>query len=320
MNVFIDANIFLTFYHLSDEDLEELQKAFVLHERQRITIWLPDQVKDEVCRNRETRIADALKRFNEEKLNNQIPQMMKSYEDYERLRNATRAFTEAKNRLLEQLQTDIQEKTLKADRIITAIFGKAKRIEFTPAIFTSAKIRSDRGNPPGKVGSYGDAINWESLLQAISDREDLHIVSEDSDYFSKVDPEKPNQFLLEDWESKKGSKVYTWKRLSRFISTHFPNAKLASEFEKECLISDLAVSGNFAQTHLLIARLQGYSEFTTTQANDIIDAITSNNQVSWIISDEDVLQFAKRVLNDHRTAADEDKINALENLIPKESE
>ena len=85
MNVFIDTKIYLTFYHLSNEDLEELRKVFVLQKSSKISIWLPNQVVDEFNRNREGKIADALKRFKEEKLNNQIPQMVKEYSDYSEL-------------------------------------------------------------------------------------------------------------------------------------------------------------------------------------------------------------------------------------------
>lgn len=44
MNLFIDTNVFLSFYHLSDDDLEEIRKLSVLLERGNIRLWLPQQV------------------------------------------------------------------------------------------------------------------------------------------------------------------------------------------------------------------------------------------------------------------------------------
>ena len=156
------------------------------------------------------------------------------------------------------------------------------------------------------------------LFRSIPDGEDLHIISEDGDYFSKLDSEQPNRYLSEEWALTKHSCLYIWRRISGFLTKHFPQAKLASELEKELLISDLASSGNFARTHSIIARLQGYDQFTTTQSNDLIEAIVSNNQVAWIITDQDVAEFAKWVLKTYGKLADSEKVELLQKLIPQE--
>ena len=62
MNLFIDTNIFLSFYHLSSADLEELRKLVVLIDQGRLKLYLPSQVVDEFRRNRDNKIADAIKR------------------------------------------------------------------------------------------------------------------------------------------------------------------------------------------------------------------------------------------------------------------
>lgn len=53
VNLFIDTNIFLSFYHLSGEDLEELDKLAVLIKKKQVQLLLPRQVRDEFYRNRE---------------------------------------------------------------------------------------------------------------------------------------------------------------------------------------------------------------------------------------------------------------------------
>ncbi len=63
MNVFIDTNVFLSFCHLTNYDLEELRKLKVLLEKGNVVLHLLDQTVDESRRNRESKIADALKRL-----------------------------------------------------------------------------------------------------------------------------------------------------------------------------------------------------------------------------------------------------------------
>ncbi len=42
MKPFIDTNIFLSFYHLTSEDLEELRKLSVLLDQKEVTLYLTD--------------------------------------------------------------------------------------------------------------------------------------------------------------------------------------------------------------------------------------------------------------------------------------
>ena len=58
-----------------------------------------------------------------------------------------------------------------------------------------ATDRTEIGNPPGKKGSLGDAIIWESLLGHAPD-EPLHFVSDDIDYKSKLNKLKMKDFLV----------------------------------------------------------------------------------------------------------------------------
>jgi predicted nucleic acid-binding protein len=90
MNLFIDTNVLLSFYHYSSDDLEELQKLTVLISEGQVTLILPEQVVSEFRRNREAKIADALKRFTAERLNDQFPQITKDYDEYECTRSVNR--------------------------------------------------------------------------------------------------------------------------------------------------------------------------------------------------------------------------------------
>jgi len=82
-------------------------------------------------------------------------------------------------------------------------------------------------------------------------------------------------------------------RLSHFFKKEFPQIHLASEAEKDLLIQKLANSPNFASTHTIIAKLRALFEFSTAQADAILSAVVTNNQVSSIINDSDIRTFSK---------------------------
>ena len=92
ISLFIDTNIFLSFYHLSGEDLEELKKLAVLLQRKEICLFLPEQVVQEFHRNRDSKIADAIKKLREQKLDVQFPRLCKDYPEYLKLRDFLREY------------------------------------------------------------------------------------------------------------------------------------------------------------------------------------------------------------------------------------
>ncbi len=42
MNVFIDTNLYLEFYRMGKDKLDELDKVFALHQYGRLKNWLPE--------------------------------------------------------------------------------------------------------------------------------------------------------------------------------------------------------------------------------------------------------------------------------------
>jgi len=304
MNLFIDTNIFLSFFHLTSDDLEELKKLSVFLDSGDIYLLLPEQVIYEFRRNRENKIFDSLKRLKNQTLNLQFPQICKDYEEYEHLRELQNQYSRFHSILIDKITQDVATHNLKADIIIKELFDKSILIKSTNEIITNAKLRLEIGNPPGKNGSLGDAINWEAILSHVNKGEDVYFVTDDKDYYSKLNSNKFNEFLLAEWDEKKQSNIYYYRRISTFFNEHFPDIRFANELEKEILIRQLARSSSFAETHSVIGRLSKYPEFTDSQLNDIIEAVLSNNQIYWIIQDEDVKKFVTSVIN-----GNEDKIN-----------
>lgn len=156
MDLFLDTNIWLSFYHYSNDDLEELRKLVVLIEKEKVTLHVTDQVVDEFRRNRNAKFNDAIKKFKTDKLNDQFPQLCKDYEEpYEQLRTAIRLYNDAKGLLLRRLTVDFSEEKLRADSVIKELFDRAKKIVASQALITQGLLASPSWEPAGEEGLAG---------------------------------------------------------------------------------------------------------------------------------------------------------------------
>jgi len=320
MYVFIDTNVLLSFYHFTSDDLDELQKLSDAIKAGKIILALPDQVKQEFWRNREAKIADALFRLRDQKLNFQFPQICKDSPHFPALRAAQKEYERNHGLLVAELTKAASLRQLKADKVIEELFGVALAFQLEPPLIASAQLRIELGNPPGKNGSLGDAVNWETLLAKIPDGEDFYFISDDKDFRSAIDETQFSQFLTDEWAQKKHSTLHYYRKLSAFFADYYPNIKLATEKEIDKLIGDLAASGSFAMTHSVIAQLGQYTELTDDQVNQIVAAIVSNRQVYWIINDDDVNQFARRVIKNRGEAIDIGNYGLLQIFLEGEEE
>jgi len=228
MNLFIDTNIYLAFYHYTSENLEQLKKLIVAIDNKEIRLFITRQVIDEFNRNREGKIADALKNVNNQNINNQFPLIFQEYDEFKLLKDALNKYDECKKQIMQKLGKDIAEKKLKADSAIKDLFNKAEVLKSSDGVLATAKLRMDLGNPPGKNNSYGDAINWEILI-ANAPNEDLYLIAQDNDYSSPMNVNQMNDFLLIEWEEKKKSKINLYKELSKFFKKEYPKIELNVE-------------------------------------------------------------------------------------------
>ena len=315
MQLFIDTNIFLSFYSLNQEDLAELNKLIDAIDRQQITLLLTDQILDEFYRNREQRIDGAIKSLRTQTFNPQYPQICEDYSEIDTLRESLKHYEQAHVALTTKIALDIKAKNLKADRIIQSLFSLGKKLANHPTTLDRARFRMGVGNPPGKNNSLGDAINWECLLDELPAGEDLYFVTGDKDYCSALNDDEFNDFLLNEWYCKKQTKIYFYKRLSNFCKEQFPEIALASVRDKEFLIRDLVNSQSIASTQSAIAKLSYYSEFTAAQVNTIVTAAISNRQVVWSLEDEGVSSFLSSVVANNKQYLDPASLAAIAGLL-----
>jgi predicted nucleic acid-binding protein len=296
MNIFIDTNIFLSFYHLSSDELEELKKLAVLLREKKVILFLPEQVRQEFLRNRANKIADAIKRLRAQQSGLQIPQMGKQYPEFIEIMEAHNLVQKKLSALIESINYDASNNFLEADSVIEELFGVAVVIPRDKEMIDRARQRAELGDPPGKKGSIRDALNWEALLSSVPMGEDLILVTDDDDYHSSLNQEDLDPYMVDEWSKAKKSSIHPYDRPSSMFRDYFPDIKLASELEKDLLIQELAQSGTFDHTRGIISRLRKFTDFTKSQVNAIVSAAITNNQVYWIATYPTIRTFLESIV------------------------
>jgi len=222
------------------------------------------------------------------------------------------------------LRKDVVEQSLNADKIIQDLFNVATEIENTPELIEKAKNRYDFGNPPGKKGSYGDALNWESLLTKIEVFDNFFFISDDGDYFSEFDKNLFNSFLMKEWEEKMPLTDFkSYKSLSGFLKDNYPTITIASENRKDELILELQSSGSFATSRSVLHKISEYNDFTKKQLNDIFDAAINNSQIYWIGDDEDINEILLKILKGNESKIETEIMDKFKSIYidePSESD
>ncbi len=317
MQLFIDANVFLSFYRFSSDDLQQLEKLTVLVKSGRIRLLLPGQVVDEFYRNREENIAEAVAGLKRHNFNVEFPRLAMEYKEYKELRELQLKYEKTHSALVKLISDDAAAARLKADSTVRSIFDAASQIQITQGLFAKASARSAVGNPPGKKGSIGDAINWEAVLESADKSEDLDFVSSDRDYVSPLNDAELNGFLVREWQLEEKSKIFFYRTLSHYLKARFPDIQLTteSELERVLAIKDLIESSSFAQTHKAIQGLGMFKYFSPTELNDIAKAAVENDQIAKIISDRDVFQFLVNLIQGRKDEIEEPNRNDLTSLL-----
>lgn len=315
MNLFLDSNIYLGFYRLSDDDLEELRKLRVTVTEGATRLLLTEQVRDEFERNREKTIADALTLLDQAKLPKSYPRLFHNFSQYDELRDALEKYEVERGALLSAARVEASARRLRADQLIDELWDRVEIFPRNAEVLEAAHVRVRVGNPPGKRDSTGDAINWETLAISVPDGEDLLFVSADSDFRSPLNDAELNPFLAAEWQGRKKSSITLYKSLSSLFKEHYPDIKLASELERELAVGKLIGSGSFSSTHAAILDLSAYTDFSDAQVEALVEGANRNRQISWILRDPDVNAFFGGLLERYETVLDGEERNMLQEKI-----
>jgi predicted nucleic acid-binding protein len=315
INVFIDTNILLSFYHLTNDSLEELKKLNVLVKNGRIRLLLPRHVVHEFHRNRAGKIAGARKILENHRLNQDFPRICMGYAEYDAIRKSMTAYEKAHSELLDKLDKDIAVGGLKADKIVKGLFRDADKPRQISKTIRKAKLRHELGDPPGAKDSLGDALIWETLLQVVAPKQDLYFVSGDKHFCSPLSEKAFCEFLRDEWAKAKSSRIVFFKTLSGFFGSEFPEIKVADDYEVSVLINNLEVSGNFSSVHAAISELADIRALNDVQANATLSAMVTNSQIYWILGDDDVYELATCLVRDHKGKLNQQNLDLLKSLM-----
>ena len=292
ISLFIDANVYLRFYAYTDDDLIELEKLEALCDAGELKIYTNSQLIDEFERNRENKIDSALDVFKKSGSGVQIPRFALHFQEAQELLEESKKLQKCKSALSQKISDEIADGDLRADKLVRQIFSKATNVPLTEGILNAARWRQLKGNPPGKRDSLGDQIHWESLIAGVPDGQNLHIVSMDADFLSKLNPGQANPRLAQEWLDMKEAALSVYSSLGSFAKEHFGDISLPSDVTKSAAISKLVTTTNFENTHRQIKRLESvYDDITSEEAQIILQAIVDNNQIRWIADDSDVKEF-----------------------------
>ncbi|MBN2015621.1 DUF4935 domain-containing protein [Candidatus Dojkabacteria bacterium] len=286
-NIFIDTNIFLDFYHYSDDDLSKLNNLDeLISDLKDINLLLTDQVIQEYKRNRDSKIADAMKQFQQQSIKINFPRLFDQFKTETReLKKHIDIVSNLKSELEKQIYKSIIDKTLVADQVIDKFFQDKYDFLYKDRVLltlgndvTNAERRINIGNPPGKKGSLGDAINWEIILRSVPQGEIIYVISGDSDFASPLNSKKIHSFLEDEWKSTKKAEIMFYTSISEFFASEYGAVEL-DEIKKDTLIQQLEESPSFDRSREILKSLEVYSDFSKEQINSIVIASLKNDQV-----------------------------------------
>ena len=223
--VFIDSSMFLKMYSY---DLSRALKDLIkLIDSKKIELIITEKILDEVNRYREARLKDTLnkvKKWKDSILD--MPPFCENEKTIKLIKNSS-------EKVYDNLFKNSGDKTLEVDELFSEITEKSEVISISEELLKKARERFDRGNPPGKKGSYGDCINWLILLEKIPSKKDLYFIGGDKDFLSQLNEENFSMFLKEEWEFAKKSKIILYKSISKFLKEEFKEKIPEDQIKKE---------------------------------------------------------------------------------------
>lgn len=294
MQVFFDANILISFFRLSNEDLENLRKLVSASHLKKFQIVTTPYLREEYERYREKAISDGIAAFSSNTIGTQFPPFVRRQKQFKQVADDLKKLKTDLRKLENEVRAQAEAHELLIDEIIGDLFRVSRVLEETPEILKAARRRSEKGNPPGKKGSFlGDALHWETLLSHAVPGEALIILSKDGDFESELSKGKPKKFLANEWSEKTRGQgeLILLDTLKSFVREYAQDIEIDSEFSAEFLVGELFESHSYRRTHEIVDLLRGAPGLNVLLVRKILEAIEINPQVGNVAGDADVQEF-----------------------------
>ncbi len=289
--IFIDTNqyrhIFSKNEGFSDEIKNLLNKLIT---QDHIKLLLPQQVKDEVERNRFEEWYNNETKDNTKKIE-KIKSDIKSFEE------SLVSFPSELQRVKKNLQKNLsilekeslnikkryRELKSKANQKLKQLFDEAEFIEETEEIIYKARLRLDKNNPPND-NKLGDALIWESLLHYLKSapkKASLIFVARDDNAWGK---DGFNPWLERELKEKTKVSIVLTRALSDidYLTKTEQDSlrKIEREESKNNAISNFINSRSFVSAGSFGDLVLQYKDiFTQEDYEKVIDASITNNQI-----------------------------------------
>lgn len=318
-HVFVDTNVWLTFYSFSNDDLEQLRKLIALIKSGDLVLYTNEYLSNEFYRNRERKLDDSIKEFSKGSTQKSIPRYMSDYNESATYTKAIVELEKSRNALIERARNEASDRKLAADILFADILAASPPSVITSEIMNAAATRRMLGNPPGKHQTLGDQIHWEVLIKYVPKCTDLYIISKDGDFESDLTKGVVSSFLADEWKKKTSGTLTLHTELRPFLNAKFPDIKLATDVEKKKAIKRLIGSGTFATTHDAISSLSVFKDqISWDDADQLFTAAAENSQIRWIGSDSDVRLFYIPLVEKFKQKISSERHEELTSLFAKD--
>lgn len=294
MFVFLDANVFLSFYRLSKDDLVQLEKLVDAASIGRVILLCDTHLKDEVLRNRDSELSRSLLDFSKQKVEVKIPSFARQYKLYSDMKEMQKQLNHCIKSFYDEVRSAARDGNLLADDLIRRFFQLASTAVISDSDIALATDRGKLGNPPGKLssGSIGDALHWQVLLRRAKFGGQFALVTGDSDFYSALDQNNLHPFLEREWrEMASNAHLTLHSSLTDFLSFHFPEIKLNSELSVGELVDALKVCPSERAAIEIVESLMRIGGLTSLDVRSVLDAFYENPEVANVTKQEIVADF-----------------------------
>jgi len=179
--LFIDANIYLDFYDAQSRAIRKLLPPLGTVAE---NVFITEQIVHEVGRNK---LAIAKRNFDEVlkrlKTDMGVPDFVVDVLG-SKVKTGFGPSKAQLNKVEKAMGAALEGMVQSTDMVSSGLQSVFRRaVRETEGELRLARLRRERGNPPGKKGdTLGDQLSWEQLLGRLSRGDELWIVSRDSDY------------------------------------------------------------------------------------------------------------------------------------------
>ncbi len=283
-HIVIDTQVFHSIYTGSDILVTGLEGVAQMAEAGQIELLLPQQIQDEVFRNKvgkwltaaDRKLVDLIKSER-----NDITRLKREFNGRDFLQAAIDEIEEKIAKLekeRDKLKTKYISPHSKPNKLLKRLFKEAKLIETSDEVVRRAEIRSTKRNPPlDNENHFGDAIIWETLLQFCQKKTNLIIVAYDTGWkMGGVKSKEINKFLYKEWKAKNGGELELYGELTSLL----PKPKTKQEITKRTELTQEELKSHSIDLDALLAPLKVKIAETPAEVDELTEFLNGNEPIT----------------------------------------